>query len=256
MRRILSAIFIVLAVAACTGATPTKDVTRGWSVERLYREAKAELDAGNYKRATSHYEKLSARYPYGKYAQQSQLEMAYAYFKNSERASALATCDRFIKLYPNHENVDYAYYLKGLITFNEDQGIVAKFSDQNPSERDPEAMRESFDSLQQLVTRFPESKYAPDAIKRMRYLVNALASSEVIIAEYYLRRRAYVAAVNRAQYAIKNYPETPALERAFNVLVKAYQAMGLTDLQRDAQRLLDLNFPNARANAEASAGGA
>lgn len=236
---------VALALTACGGgATPTKDITKNWSVERLYREAKAELDAGNYKRASGHYERLSARFPYGRYAQQAQLELAYAYFKDNEKASALATCDRFIKLYPNHENVDYAYYLKGLISFNEDRGIVAKFSDQNPSERDPEAMRESFEALQQLVTRFPDSKFAPDSIKRMRYLVNALASSEVIVAEYYLRRRAYVAAVNRAQYAIRNYPETPALERAFAVLVKSYRAMGLTDLQKDAQRLLDLNFPN------------
>lgn len=244
MLRILAAIAVSLTLAACGGGSlTTKDATRGWSVERLYREAKRELDDGNFKRAVGYYEKLSARYPYGKYAQQSQLEMAYAYFKDGERASAIATCDRFIKLYPSHENVDYAYYLKGLVTFNEDLGLIARLSDQDPTERDPQAMRESFDSLKELVTRFPESRYTPDALKRMRYLVNALASSEVGIAEYYLRRRAYVAAVNRAQYAIDNYPQAPALERAFRVLVLSYQAMGLTDLQRDAERLLELNFP-------------
>lgn len=243
-------IALALVLAAC-GTAPSTDETRNWNVDKLYSEAKAEATAGNYKRAIGYYEKLSSRFPYGRYAQQAQLELAYAYFKDSEPASAIATCDRFIKLYPGHPNVDYAYFLKGLVSFNEDQGMIAKLSDQDMAERDPQAMRESFDALQELVTRFPESRYTPDALKRMRYLVGALSSAEVKVAEYYLRRSAYVAAVNRAQYAISNYPETPALERAFIVLMKSYKAMGLTDLQRDAERLLRLNFPKSPALAEA-----
>lgn len=253
MRRSLAVIAAVLVLAGCGGGTAVKDASRGWSVEKLYAEAKAEAAAGNYKRASNLLEKLSARYPYGKYAQQSQLELAYAYFKDREPASALATCDRFIKLYPNHPNVDYAYFLKGLISFNEDLGIAARLTDQDMTDRDPQAMRESFDALQELVTRFPDSRYTPDALKRMQYLVSALASNEVKVAEYYLRRRAYVAAVNRAQFAIANYPQAPALEGAFIVLAKSYQAMGLTDLQRDAERLLKLNFPKSTALAEARA---
>lgn len=252
MARSVAVLVLVLLMQACGGSGPKKDVSRGWPVERLYGEAKAQLDAGNFKKAVSYYEKLSARYPYGKYAQQSQLEVAYAYFKDNERASAVAACDRFIKLYPTHPNVDYAYYLKGLVSFNEDLGIIAKLSNQDQTERDPQAMRDSFDALNELVTRYPESKYAPDAAKRMRYLVNAMASSEVNIAQYYLRRKAYVAAVNRAQYAITNFPQAPALERAFVVLIKSYDAMGLADLRRDAERLLQLNFPKgeqvARSN--------
>ncbi|MBI1395836.1 MAG: outer membrane protein assembly factor BamD [Betaproteobacteria bacterium] len=250
MLRILAVIAVALTLSACGAASPTKDATRNWSVERLYKEAKSELNDGNYKRAVSYYEKLSARYPYGPYARQAQLEMAYAYFKDNEPASAIATCDRYIKLYPNGENVDYAYYLKGLVSFHEDQGLLARLSDQNPTERDPQSMRDSFDAFQELVSRFPESRYTPDALKRMRYLVNALASSEVNVAKYYLRRRAYVAAVNRAQYAIKNYPQAPALKGAFEVLVSAYQAMGLTDLKNDAERLLELNFPSKAAPAD------
>ncbi|MFO1321815.1 MAG: outer membrane protein assembly factor BamD [Burkholderiales bacterium] len=253
MTRSVAVLILALVLQACGGSSkPAKDVSRGWSVEKLYAAAKTELGAGNYKKAVSYYEKLSARYPYGKLAQQSQLEVAYAYFKDNERASAVAACERFIKLYPTHPNVDYAYYLKGLVTFNEDLGILGKISNQDPSERDPQAMRDSFDSLQELVARFPESKYAPDAVKRMRYLINALASSEVNIAEFYLRRRAYVAAVNRAQYAITNYPQATSLERAFVVLIEAYQAMGLTDLQRDAERLLKLNFPDSGKLVKAS----
>jgi outer membrane protein assembly factor BamD len=255
MTRSLAAILVVLLLALVGGCNsgPTKDPTKGWSVDKLYVEAKGELNSGNYKRAIGYYEKLESRFPYGRYAQQAQLEVAYAYFKEREKASAITACDRFIKLYPNHPNVDYAYYLKGLVSFNEDLGLIAKFSNQDMTERDPAAMQESFDALQQLVTRFPASRYTPDALKRMQYLVNALASYEVKVAEYYLRRRAYVAAVNRAQTAITSYPRTPALERAFVVLVKAYQAMGITDLQKDAERLLKLNFPETKLLAESRA---
>jgi outer membrane protein assembly factor BamD len=238
------AVLFALVLGACASG-PSTDSTRGWPVDKLYNEAKSELDSGNYKRAVEYYEKLEARFPYGRYAQQAALEVAYAYFRQREPASAIAACDRYIKLYPNAPNVDYAYYLKGLVTFNEDLGLIAKLSPQDMTERDPRAMQESFDSLRELVTRFPDSKYAPDALQRMRYLVNAMASYEVKVAEYYLRRRAYVAAVNRAQSAITTYESAPALERAFVVLIRSYKAMGLTDLQKDAERLLQINFPDS-----------
>jgi outer membrane protein assembly factor BamD len=252
MLRSLAVIAVVLALSACGGDSAVKkDATQGWSVEKLYAEAKAEATAGNYRRAISYFERLSSRFPYGKYAQQSQLDLAYAYFKDREPASAIATCDRFLKLYPNHPNADYAYFLKGLISFNEDLGIAAKVTDQDMTDRDPQAMRESFYALQELVTRYPESRYTPDALRRMQYLVNALASAEVKVADYYLRRKAYVAAVNRAQFAIDNYPQAPALERALEVLAESYRAMGLTDLEKDAMRMLSINFPKSARFAEA-----
>lgn len=246
MTRSVAGFLIVLLLAACSSGGPTNDVTKDWTAQKLYSEAKSELDSGNFKRAISYYEKLETRYPYGVFAQQSQLEVAYGYFREREPASAVAACDRFIKLYPNHPNVDYAYYLKGLVTFNEDLGLFAKFSNQDMTERDPKAMQESFDSLQELVNRFPNSKYTPDAIKRMQYLVNAMASYEVNVAEYYFRRRAYVAAVNRAQAAITTFPQAPSLERAFLVQIKSYEAMGLKDLRADSERLLTLNFPKSK----------
>lgn len=245
------AVLWVLVLGACASGQ-SADSTRGWPVEKLYNEAKDELDSGNFKRAIEYYEKLEARFPYGRYAQQAALEVAYAYFRQRESASAIAACDRYIKLYPNAPNVDYAFYLKGLVSFNEDLGLMAKLSNQDMTERDPKAMQESFDSLRELVTRFPDSRYTPDALQRMRYLVNAMASYEVKVAEYYLRRRAYVAAVNRAQSAITTYEAAPALERAFAVLVRSYKAMGLTDLQKDTERLMQLNFPDSSLLAEAT----
>lgn len=236
----LAAIF-----AACTNEDKY-DETRDWSAEKLYREAKDELIAGNYKKAIGYYEKLEARYPYGKLAQQAQLEIAYAFFKDKDPISALAASDRFIKLHPNHPNVDYAYYLKGLVNFNEDMGLLGGISGQDMSERDPKAARESFEAFKELVTRFPDSKYSADAILRMRYLINAMAANEVRTAEYYLRRKAYVAAVNRAQFVLANYRQSPLVEGALIVQVKAYDAMGLTELRDDTERLLKLNYPNTK----------
>lgn len=231
-------------LGACKSTDDNKyDETRGWSAERLYVEAKGELLSGAYKKAIGYYQKLEARYPYGKYAQQAQLELAYAYYKDTEPVLALAEVDRFIKLYPENANVDYAYYLKGLINFNEDLGVFGGIANQDMSERDPRSAAESFEAFRELVERFPNSRYAPDAYARLRYLVNALANSEVRIADYYLRRRAYVAAVNRAQYVLTNYPKTPSVEQALIVMAQAYDAMGLIELRDDAERLLKLNYP-------------
>jgi outer membrane protein assembly factor BamD len=177
----------------------------------------------------------------------AQIESAYAYWKDGEVAQALAACERFIKLHPDHPSVDYAYYLKGRINFNEDLGLMGYLAPKDMTERDPKAAREAFDAFRELVTRFPQSRYAPDARARMSYLVNALASAEVNVAEYYMRRGAYVAAVNRAQFALINYPQAPAVERALKVLVRAYDEMDLADLRDDAKRTLDANFPEAPA---------
>jgi outer membrane protein assembly factor BamD len=239
------AVIFSLLVAGCGLLPEAKDETAGWSAQRLYTEAKEALGEGSYEKAIKHFETLEARYPYGRYAQQAQLEVAYAYYKSQEPAMAISACDRFIKLHPNHPNVDYAYYLKGLANFNGDLGYIGYLSSQDPSERDPKAARESFQAFKDLVARFPDSKYSADATARMNYLVNALAAHEVHAARYYLRRGAYVAAANRAQYAIKTYPQAPALEEATFILVKAYDAMGMNDLRDDADRVMRKNFPSS-----------
>lgn len=222
-----------------------EDETVGWTAQRLYEEAKEELSRGAYDKAIGYFEKLEARYPFGRYAQQSQLEVAYAYYRNNDPASAIAACDRFIKLHPNHPAVDYAYYLKGVVNFYEDQSALAKWSGQDPTERDPRSARDSFVAFKELVARYPKSKYAADATSRMNFLVNGLASHEVHVARYYLARGAYIAAANRAQYAVQTYPETPAVQEALYIAARSYEKLGMKDLQADAERVLRTNFPNS-----------
>jgi outer membrane protein assembly factor BamD len=246
MRSSLLVALAALLLAGCgvfSGKEP--DETAGWSAQRLYGEAKDAMSGKEWQKAIKYFEKLEARYPYGRFAQQAQLEVAYCHYKDGERASAVAAADRFIKLYPNHQNVDYAYYLKGLVNFNELQGFFALLSGNDMSDRDPKASREAFEAFREVVTRFPESKYAQDSAARMRYLVNALASHEVHVARYYMKRTAYVAAANRAQYAIQHYPQAPAVEEAVYILVRAYDALGMTELRDAADRVMQKNFPNS-----------
>jgi outer membrane protein assembly factor BamD len=235
---------LLLALAAGCGSNPADDETLGWSAQRLYGEAKDAMDGRDWQKAIKYLEKLEARYPYGRYAQQAMLEVAYANWKDGERASAIAAADRFIKLYPNHPNVDYAWYLKGLVNFYEMQGMLSWLTTPDMSDRDPKAAREGFLAFKEVVTRFPESRYAEDAHARMRFLVNSLASNEVFVARYYMKRSAYIAAANRAQYAIEHYPQAPAVEEAMAILVQAYDALGMTDLRDAANRVLLKNFPN------------
>jgi len=196
----------------------------------------------SYEKAIKQLETLQSRFPYGRYAQQSQMEIAYAYFKHSEAAPAVAAVDRFIKQYPNSQNLDYMYYLKGLIHFNEDiNSMLGTWFQQDPAERDPGSMHESFDAFKELVTRFPSSKYTEDARIRMQYLLNTLANSEIHAASYYLRRGAYVAALNRAKGVLVNYPQTPQTRDALQIMVQAYGALGLNDLHDDTLRILNLN---------------
>ncbi len=221
------------------------DETVGWNAQKLYTEAKASMGEGAYDRAVKLFEKLEARYPYGRFAQQAQIEIAYAYYKSGEPALAVAAADRFIKLHPNHPNVDYVYYLKGLVNFNEDLGLLAGISNQDLSERDPRGAHSAFESFRELITRFPDSRYAEDARKRMQYLVNSLASHEVHVARYYYRRGAYVASINRAQAALASYPYAPANEEALFLLMKSYEALGMKDLRDDADRVLRKNYPES-----------
>src|SRR5436853_1665747 len=215
MRSVLAALAAAaLAVSVACSSLSKEDETTGWSAHRRYGEAKDAMASREWQKAIKYLAKLEARSHYGRYAQQAQLEVAYCQYKDSERASAIAAADRFIKLYPNHPNVDYAWYLKGLVNFNTLEGALSWLTTPDMSDRDPKASRDAFLAFKEVVTRFPDSRYAPDSGARMRYLINALANNEVHVARYYMKRGAYVAAANRAQYAIEHYPQAPMIEEA------------------------------------------
>ena len=248
---LLVAAALAMWLTGCGLLPDVKDETAGWSADKLYASAHDAMVEGNYTRAIKLFDSIEARFPYGRYAQQSILESAYANWKAGEQTTAVAACDRFIRTYPNHPNVDYAYYLKGLVYFREDQGLFGYVYELDPSERDPKQMRESFAAFKELVQKFPESKYAEDGQVRMRYLSNALGQFEVNVAQYYFNRGAYVAAANRAQSALVNFPNTPSNERALDLLAKSYDKLGLPQLAEDSRRILGKTYPKSTFLADA-----
>ena len=220
------------------------DETKDWSAQKLYSEAKSSLSEADWERAIDLYEKLEARYPFGRYAQQALLESAYAYYKYYDPDSAISAVDRFIKTYPRHPNLDYAYYLRGLVNFTRGENFMDRLLPRDPSERDAGATRQAFFDFAELVKRFPDSRYAQDAGQRMLFLRNNLAQYEMHVADYYMRRGAYVAAANRAKQVIESYQGTPAVPDALVTLVQAYRKLGMDDLAADAERVLKLNYPD------------
>ncbi|RZI71532.1 MAG: outer membrane protein assembly factor BamD [Variovorax sp.] len=234
---------VALLMAGCSSTNVDK--TANWSPNKIYAEAKDEVDSGAFDKAVPLFEKLEGRAAGTPLAQQAQLDKAYAQFKAGEKPNAIATLDRFMKLHPASPALDYALYMKGVINFNDDLGMFSFMTRQDLSERDQKAAKESFESFKEMVTRFPESRYAPDARQRMNYIVNSLAQYEVHVARYYYSRGAYLAAINRAQLALADYREVPALEEALYIMVKSYDALGLTQLRDDAQRVLTKNYPQS-----------
>jgi len=242
----LSAVAVALAalLAACSN-TPEDDRTATWSPNKLYAEAKEELNAGAYDKAIPLLERLEGRAAGTPLAQQAQLDRAYAHYKAGDQAQAHATLDRFIKLHPASPALDYALYLKGIVNFNDNLGVFSFVAQQDLSERDQKAAKESFESFRELVTRFPDSRYTPDARARMTYIVNSLAQYEVHVARYYYSRGAYVAAINRAQAALADYRDVPALEEALFILMRSYDALGMAQLRDDTRRVMEKNYPSS-----------
>jgi outer membrane protein assembly factor BamD len=232
-----------LLLTACASGPTEK--TLGMSPKAIYADAKDEMANAQWDKAISLLEKVEARAAGTELSQQAELDKIFALYRSDEPAQALVAIERFIKLHPASPALDYALFLKGLVTFNDDMGIFSGISGQDLAERDQKASKESFEAFKELVTRFPDSKYSTDARLRMTYIVNSLAQYEVYVARYYYRRGAYLAAVNRAQTAVTDYPGTPAIEESLYVLYKSYDALGMTDLRDDTKRVFDTNYPNS-----------
>lgn len=233
-----------MSTSGCSYFTADPVVAKdSWTVERVYSEAKAALNAEDYITALQYYSQLEARFPFGEYAQQSLLESAYAYYKSDEPEQALATLDRFMRVYPLNPNMDYAIYLRGLTNFTRDIGLFEKYIPRDESQRDPGSARFALKDFTTLVNRYPKSTYSEDAAQRIVYLRNRLAQHEVNVAHYYMRRGAYIAAANRGKYVVENYPRTPAMPEALLMMAKAYKVLELNELSEDALRVLKQNYP-------------
>jgi outer membrane protein assembly factor BamD len=246
MIHMLSRFGLILAISlpllsACSGIN-TID-TKGLSATALYEKAQTALNDENFTLAIEYYEKLETEHPFSAQTRQAQIDVIYAYYRANEPDSAIAAADRFIKLYPRHARVDYAYYLRALVNFNRTSGAIDRLLKRDPAVRDPHTAEQSFQHFAELIERFPNSPYADDAIQRMVHLRNYLARHEIYVARYYMKLKAYVAAANRAKYIIENYPQAPAVPEAMEILAKAYQRLELNDLAAQTRQVVKLNFP-------------
>jgi len=236
---------IILVAALVSGCSSDDEDFANSGEDFLYREGERSMDVSNWPRAIQIWQQLEAQFPFGQYAEQSQLELIYAYYRNSEPEAARAAADRFIRLYPDSESLDYAYYMKGMAYYSEDARILGRYLPTDPSKRDPGKARESFADFAQLLNIFPNSQYAPDARARMIYLKNLLADYEVHVAEFYIERQAYLSALSRARFVMENFQGTPAVPRALEIMVEMYLRMGLNDLADASLEILTLNYPDS-----------
>ena len=237
---------LLIAILGLTAACSSNDtVDENLSETELYQQAQDDLDNSSYSSAVSKLKALESRYPFGRYAEQAQLNLIFAYYKNMEPEAAKSAAERFIRLHPQDPNVDYAYYLKGLTSFDQDRGIMARFLPLDMTKRDPGAARDSFNEFAQLTSRYPNSRYSPDAKNRMVYLRNLLAAYEVHVGHYYIQRQAYVAATNRGRYVVENFQETPAVADGLALMVEGYQRLGMDDLATTSLDLLKQNYPDS-----------
>ncbi|WP_428355731.1 outer membrane protein assembly factor BamD [Methyloprofundus sp.] len=242
-----------LFIQACSFfSNETKgDEHAGWTVDQFVTASKEELENENYKKAIVLLEQLDSRYPFGAHSAQTQLDLTYAYYKNGDAEAALASADRFIKTHPRHPDVDYAYYLKALINFNRELGFIDRFIPSDATQRDTLFTQTSYLNFEELLRRFPNSKYAPDVRQRMTYLKNALARHELHVARFYMDREAFVAAANRTNYILQHYQGTPAVPYALEIQIKAYKVLGLNGLADESKEIYDYNYPEGPLYPEA-----
>ena len=245
----LSYILLIMTFSGCSSLGSIfeeKDPTVGLTASQLYAQGKEFLDAADFNNAIRLFEILEARYPFGKYSTQAMLDISYAYYASNQKDEAIIEINRFIRLYPNHPNVSYAYYLRALSNFDKDANIISRFFGHDPSRYDVTDLKNSFNDFTTVVNRFPDSKYADDSINRLRYIKNQIARNELYIAKYYDKRSANIAAIERVKYMLENYGGTPSSEEGLVILVKNYNDLKLYDLAYDSARVLKKNFPDYR----------
>ena len=248
MTRIVVLATLLSLVGGCAlwpfgGHDKEADEDRKSSEQMLYRSAQSSLRSGNYRDAITKLQKLEARFPFGRYAEQAQLELIYANFMSYQPEAARSAADRFIRLHPQHPNVDYAYYIKGLAEFNKDRGLLDRFAATDITKRDPTSSKQAFEDFADFLQRHPESEYAADARQRMIFLVNVLAKYEINVAKFYMRRGAYVAAANRARNVVEHYSQSQSVDDALAILIEANWRLGLPEAANDAVRILAINDP-------------
>ena len=243
--QLLTGLLVAVLLAGCSLLPDKIDETKGWSAQQLYGEAKDSMNNGNYQTALEYLDKIQARYPFGRYAQQAQLDTIFIQYRDNEPDAAIAAADRFIKTNPRHPYVDYAYYMKGLVNFQRSNTLIDRLAPSDRDKTDTGTARQSYNDFAELTRKFPQSKYAEDARQRMQFLHNSLAAYEVNVADYYLKRGAYVAAVNRATYVLETYARTPATARALGIMTEAYVNMGMPQLAADTLRVLERNYPQS-----------
>jgi len=236
---------MLILVLALGGCQKDKDAYKGMSATQIYTQAEENVKKENYSKAVKDFEALEARYPYGEYSDRAQLGLINAYYKHGDSELAISAADRFIHMNPYHSQIDYAYYLKGLVNFDQNYSFVYRYFPLDRSARDPQNAIDAFDTFKELVERFPNSQYAADARQRMIFLKNQLASYELQVVEYYIKRRAYLSAANRANYIIKHFEGTPAIPKALSILVDAYRNLGMQELADDALKTLKTNYPDS-----------
>ncbi|MCC2614750.1 outer membrane protein assembly factor BamD [Aestuariibacter halophilus] len=245
--KIVSLLTCLVVLGGCSSSPDDDEIVIGnRGAEALYADAKNSLEIGNFNNAAQILSALDSRYPFGPLSHQVQLDLIYAYYKTGKTPEALATIDRFIRLNPNHSDIDYALYMRGLTNMDADKNLFQELAGIDRSDRDPSKSREAFSDFRRLLEKYPESKYAADAQKRMVYIKNRLAKYEIAIARFYMRREAYVAAANRGRYVLEYYPDTAMVEEALQIMIECYDTLGLEELKENAVKTLKLNYPDAR----------
>ena len=234
---------LALTLSACASKPEQPDINSTKTAQTLYQEAKAVLDNGLYNRAIELLTAVESRYPFGPLARQIQLDLIYAHYQSGDIDKALTRIDRFIRLNPNHPELDYAYYMRGLSNLKADENALHNMLGIDRADRDLASSRQAFDDFKKLVSAFPDSKYAAEAKNRMLSIKDTLARHELLVADYYMRRGAYLAAANRGKYIVEYYRDSALIEQALEVMVQSYDKLGLTKLREDTYQVLKLNFP-------------